>query len=108
MTTTTTDIYIIYSCVPSAEVVLKLVKPFAHTNKPLKLPKGRAKSKTAVIPTFPRITCHSWRTGEATVEVVLTMKVFAVLLGLITATCQVRVGQGRKEKRAGIRSDCGV
>ena len=77
---------LIHSCVLSAEVVLKLVKPFAHTNKPSEATKAERNLITTLISTSPQITCHNCRTGDATVEVVLTMKVFVVLLGLITAT----------------------
>ena len=80
---------------------MKLVKPFGNTNKPLKLPKDGAKSKTAVIPTSPQITCHSCRTGKATVEVGLTMKVLVVLLGLISATLLSGKGADRDEWREG-------
>ena len=61
---------------------MKLVKPFADTNKATKADPNLI---TALISTNPQVPCQSCRTGEASVEVVLTMKVLVVLLGLITA-----------------------
>ena len=90
---------LIHSCVLSAEVVLKLVKPFAHTNKPPESSKAERNLITALISTFPLITCHSCRTGEASVEAALTMKVLVVLLGLITATFLSGKGADREEGR---------
>ena len=91
---------LIHSCVLSAGVVLKLVKPFAHTNKHPEAPlKADPNLITALISTSPQFTCHSYRTGEASVEVVLTMKVLVVLLGLITATFLSGKGADREEGR---------
>ena len=61
------------------------MKPFAITNKRPEATKADPNLIIALIPTSPQITCHSCRTGVATVEVVLTMKALVVLLGLITA-----------------------
>ena len=73
------------------------MKPFAYTNKHPEATKADPNLITALISTSPQITCHSCRTGVATVEVVLTMKVLVVLLGLITATFLSGKGADREE-----------
>ena len=64
--------------------VLKLQKPFAHTNKPLEATKAQPNLLTMPILSLhmPQLQGRRGFSGQA----VLTMKVFAVLQGLLTAT----------------------
>ena len=78
---------------------MKLQKPFAHTNKHPEATKADPNPITALISTTSQITCHSCRTGVALVEVVLTMKMLVVLLGLITAMFLSGKGADREEGR---------
>ena len=91
-----TSAALIHSCVLSAEIVLKLVKPFAHTNKPPEAPQRRCLIYLLCqFLSLHRVQLQDMRGFRE--QAVLTMKVFVVLQGLITATLlSGKSGEGRK------------
>ena len=94
MTTTmiTTMMTMMMQCIEAAEAIC------SHNKHP-EATKADPNLITALISTSPQTICHSCRTGEATVEVVLTMKVLVVLMGLITAKFLSGKGADREEGR---------
>ena len=89
---------LIHSCVLSAEVVLKLVKPFVHTNKPPEAPpKAEPNLLTMLFLSLHRSQQQD-RRGFSGQEG-LTMKIFVVVLGLITATLVSSKSGAREEGR---------
>ena len=89
---------LIHSCVLSAEVVLKLVKPFAHTNKPSEAP-PKAEPNLFNMPFLPLHRAQLQDMRSFSGQDVLTMKVLAVLQGLITATLVSGKSGAREEGR---------
>ena len=90
---------LIHSCVLSAaEVVLKLVKPLAHTNKPPEAPpKAEPNLLTMLFLSLHRSQLKD-RRGFSGQEGP-TMKIFVVVLGLITATLVSSKSGAREEGR---------
>ena len=86
---------------------MKLVKPFAHTNKSSETP-PKAEPNQLTMPFLPLHRSQLQDRRGFSGQDVLTMKALAVLLGLITATLLSGESGAREEGRAGIRSDCGV
>ena len=89
---------LIHSCVLSAEVVLKLVKPFAHTNKPPEAPLRQC----PIYLLWQFLPLHRVQLQDRrglSGQDVLTMKVLVVLLGLITATLLSGKSGAREEGR---------
>ena len=88
----------IHSCVLSAEVVLKLVKPFAHTNKSSEAP-PKTEPNLLTMPFLPLHRSQLQDRRGFSGQDVLTMKVLVVLLGLITATLPSGKSGAREEGR---------